>query len=167
MKILFLRSRKGSIPMLIDEEILMILLENKDEAEFVLEDRDNPDFYHDFLKEAHSLGIFLFIDYKGEEGNEIVNFIIDYEDAHNTELATEDELEELGEYEYDFFPDKIKAANACLFPKGYGLFVLPSFSDFYILFISRLENKEKLTGTELFDDESIPPAERYIQYFYD
>lgn len=153
--------------MLIDEEILMILLENEDEVESLLEDQDNPDLYQDLLNDGQSAGKFLFVDYKGEEGNEIVNFIIDYEDAHNIELATEDELEELGEYEYDFFPDKIKVTNACLFPKGYGLFVLPSFSDFYILFISRLENKEKLTGTELFDDESIPPGERCIQYFYE
>ncbi len=152
---------------MINEKILMILLENEDEVESLLEDQDNPDLYQDLLNDGQSAGKFLFIDYKGEEGNEIVNFIIDYEDAHNIELATEDELEELGEYEYDFFPDKIKETNKCLFHKAYGIFSLPSFSDFYVLFISSLKHKADLIGTELFDDESIPPGERCIQYFYD
>ncbi len=153
--------------MLIDKKILMVLLENEDEVESFLEDQDNPDLYQDLLNDGQSAGRFLFIDYKGEEGNEIVNFIIDYETDHNIELLSEDELEELGDLEYDFFPDKLKETNKRLFHKGYGIFSLPSFSDFYVLFISSLEHKAKLIGTELFDDESMPPEERCIQYFYE
>lgn len=152
--------------MLMDENVLMILFEDQDAVESFMEDQDD-DLYLELLEEGEADGRFLFVDYKGEEGNEIVNFIINYEEEHNKELASEDELEELGEYEYDDFLDKIKETNKCLLPKGYGLFILPSFSDFYVLFIASLANKKELLEVVLIADESYPPDARRILYFID
>lgn len=152
--------------MAMNEKILMLLFEDQDAVESFVEEQDD-DLYVELLDEGEADGRFLFVDYKGEEGNEIVNFILDYEEKHNAELATEDELEELGEYEYDDFLDKIKETNKCLLPKGYGLFILPSFSDFYVLFIASLANKKELLEVELIADESYPPDARRMLYFVD
>ena len=62
-------------------------------------------------------------------------------------------------------PDKIKEANKIISKKGYGLFVFPTFSDFYALFIDKLEKREKLLQTEFVIDERIPPHENFIQLY--
>ncbi|ETT57008.1 hypothetical protein C173_31896, partial [Paenibacillus sp. FSL R7-277] len=81
------------------------------------------------------------------------------------ELATQDELEALGEMEYEFLPDKIRETNRLLKNSSYGLFALPTLGDYYVLFLSRTENKAILLGTELLEDKSVPPGERYIKYY--
>jgi hypothetical protein len=146
-----------------NEKVLMMLFEDQDAVESFMEEQDD-DLYLELLEEGEADGRFLFVDYKGEEGSEIVNFILDYEEKHNTELASEDELEELGDYEYDDFLDKIIKTNKCLLQKGYGLFILPSFSDFYVLFIASLANKKELLEVELIADETYPPDARRILY---
>ncbi|WP_040949622.1 DUF6630 family protein [Gorillibacterium massiliense] len=150
---------------MLNEGIVDVLFEDRDDVEAILEDCDNPNLYECLLKYGLSTGRFLSLDYKGEEDNEIVNFILDYEFARQIELASQDELEGLGEYEYEFLPDKIRETNKLLTHKGYGLFACPSVGDYYILFISKLENKAKLLETELLDNELIPPGERCIKYY--
>lgn len=149
--------------MSMNEKILMMLFEDQDAVESFMEEQDD-DLYLELLEEGEADGRFLFVDYKGEEGNEIVTFILDYEEKHHADLASEDDLEELGEYEYDDFLDKIMKTNKCLLPKGYGLFILPSFSDFYVLFIASLANKKELLEVELIADETYPPDARRILY---
>ncbi|WP_227665356.1 hypothetical protein [Lysinibacillus varians] len=39
------------------------------------------------------------LDYKGEENYKIVNYILDYEFDNNIELASQEELEKLGEFD--------------------------------------------------------------------
>lgn len=84
---------------------------------------------------------------------------------NHIELGTQEELEELGEFEYEYVPEKIKEANKLLSPKGYGLFSYPTGGDFYALFIAKLEKKEKLLQVEVFDDERIPAEGRFIQFY--
>ena len=109
---------------------------------------------------------FLYLDYKGEDNYEIVNYILDYEFDKNIELASQEELEKLGEFEYEFLPEKISEVNKVISSKGYGLFSYPTTGDFYALFIVKLENKTKLLQVELLEDEYIPHKEKFIQYFY-
>jgi len=90
---------------------------------------------------------------------------MDYEFSHGIELATQEELEELDEMEYDDLTDKIKEVNKILEKAGYGLFCFPTGSDFYELFIAKLEDKEKLLEEKIVDDEELPLEERYIQYY--
>ncbi|MNI60852.1 hypothetical protein D3C73_1160900 [compost metagenome] len=150
---------------MLDEGILEVLLEDSDDVDAILKDGDNPNLYESLLSYGLSTGRFLSLDYKGEEDNEIVNFILDYEFARDIELASQDELEGLGEYEYEILPDKIRETNKILIHKGYGLFTSPSVGDYYVLFISKLENKAKLLEIELLDNELIPPGERCIKYY--
>ncbi|MGE7949910.1 DUF6630 family protein [Lysinibacillus sp. NPDC093688] len=109
---------------------------------------------------------FLYLDYKGEDNYEIVNYILDYEYDKNIELASQEELEKLGEFEYEFLPEKIREVNKVISSKGYGLFSYPTNGDFYALFIVKLGNKKKLLEVELLEDEYIPRKERFIQYFH-
>lgn len=108
---------------------------------------------------------FLCIDYKGYEGSEIVNYIMDYEFIHNIELASQKELERLDEMEYECLVDNIKEVNKVLEKKGYGLFAFPTGSDFSALFIAKLDNKEKLLQKKLPVDDELPLEEKYIQYY--
>lgn len=150
---------------MLDKGILEVLFPGQEDAGAILEGEDRTSHYERALKYGLSSGSFLFLDFKGEEDNEIVNYILDYEFERGIELTTQDELEALGEVEYEFLPDKIRETNSLLKNSNYGVFVLPSLGDYYVLFISRLEYKAVLTGTELLDDEIVPPKERYIQYY--
>ncbi|WP_342478378.1 hypothetical protein NYE24_07265 [Paenibacillus sp. FSL H7-0350] len=150
---------------MLDKGILEVLFPGQEDAVAILEGEDRTSHYERVLKYGLSSGAFLFLDYKGEEDNEIVNYILDYEFERGIELATQGELEALGELEYEFLPDKIRETNRLLKNSNYALFVLPSLGDYYVLFISRLENKAVLTSAELLDDELVPPRERYIQYY--
>ncbi|GED57620.1 hypothetical protein BFO01nite_17520 [Brevibacillus formosus] len=96
---------------------------------------------------------------------EIVNYILDYEFNLQNELASQEELEELGNFEYEYVPEKIREANRILSQRGFGLFTYPTSGDFYALFIARLENKTRLLEVELLADERIPLKERYIKYY--
>jgi len=83
---------------------------------------EGNDLSEAILEYGISEGKFLCVDYGGEEESEIINYIMDYEFSHGIELATQEELEELDEMEYDDLTDKIKGVNKILEKAGYGLF---------------------------------------------
>ena len=111
----------------------------------------------------------LYIDYKGEENQEIVNYILDYEFENGLELASEEELEYLEEFDYMELPEKIKKVNKIIEKKSYGLFSYPTFGDFYALFLAKLDYKAELLKNDICikeSDERIPVEEKKIQYYY-
>lgn len=146
------------------EDVVKIIFEDDEEVLSILEDSDD-DVHGSVLDYGLSENKFLYVDFRGEEGSEIVDYILDYEHEHDVELATQEELEELDEFEYDELPDKIKEVNKTLKHAGYGLFAFPTLSDFYALFIAKLDDKDELLQEELPITEDIPLKEKYIQYF--
>lgn len=148
-----------------DEDIINLIFEDSNDVQIILGNSETISLHEDILKYGIAMKKFLCIDYKGEQAYEIVNYILDYEFNHNIELASEEELEELGEFEYEFLPEKIREANKVIRKMGYGLFSYPTFSDFYALFIDKLENKKKLLQMEFTIDEGIPTKEKFIQYY--
>ncbi|KHD37940.1 hypothetical protein NL50_00030 [Clostridium acetobutylicum] len=148
-----------------DEDIINLIFEDSKDVQIILGNSETISLHEDILEHGIAMKKFLCIDYKGERAYEIVNYILDYEFNHNIELASEEELEELGEFEYEFLPEKIREANKVISKMGYGLFSYPTFSDFYALFIDKLENKTKLLQIEFPIDEGIPSKEKFIQYY--
>lgn len=148
-----------------DQGIAQLIFPDSKELEPFLKDQESYDLHEGLLKYGLTTKQFLYVDYKGEQYQEIVNFILDYEVAHNIELATQEELEQLEAFDYEFLPEKIGEANKILSPKGYGLFSYPNSGDFYALFIGKLENITKLTQEELLLDDRIPFKERCIKYY--
>lgn len=150
---------------MLSKDIVSIIFD-KNDLKSVLDDSDMMiDLYEWILEYGMSTKRFLYLDYRGEEGNEIVNYILDYEFNHDIELASQEELEQLGEFEYEFLPDKIRAVNKIISSKSFGLFSYPTTGDYYALFIAELENKMKLLQVELLENEHIPLSERYIQWY--
>lgn len=145
--------------------IARLIFPDSTEFEEFLSDHEELDLHESLLKYGLSTKKFLYLDYKGEQYREIVNYILDYEFNHHIELALQEELEELGDFEYEYVPEKVREANRILSHKGYGLFSYPTSGDFYALFIAKLENKTRLLGVELLADERIPLKERYIKYY--
>lgn len=123
------------------------------------------DLYEWILKYGTYTKKFLYLDYRGEEDYEIVNYILDYELKYDIELASQEELEQLGKFQYELVPEKIREANKIISSKGYGLFSYPTTGDYYALFIAALENKIKLVQIQLLKNKSIPIKERYIQFY--
>ncbi|WP_128102968.1 hypothetical protein [Paenibacillus sp. DCT19] len=148
-----------------DEDLVPLIFNNSEDADNILNDPEESLAYFSMLNYGLETKRFLFLDYKGEEGYEIVNYILDYEFNHDIELGTPDELEELGEFDYKYLPEKIREVNKLISPKGYGLFTYPTTGDFYALFIAELEHKDALTQVDLLGDEDIPEKERHIQYY--
>ncbi|ANY73072.1 hypothetical protein BBD41_10985 [Paenibacillus ihbetae] len=148
-----------------DQEIAQLIFPDNKDLEPFLRDEGSDDIHEDLLKFGLKTKQFLYVDYKGEQDQEIVNFIMDYEFAHHVELAAKEDLEHLEAYNYEFLPDKIREVNKILLPKGYGLFSYPTSGDFYALFIAKLENITTLLQEELLLDERIPFQERCIQYY--
>ncbi|MFE6799381.1 DUF6630 family protein [Paenibacillus chitinolyticus] len=149
-----------------NKDIVQYIFDDRKDVEAVLGDPEAFDIHECMLKYGLSTKQFLYLDYKGEDDREIVDYILDYEFARNIELASQEELEELGEFEYELLPDKIKEANKIISKRGYGLFSYPTSGDFYALFITKLENKTKLLQTDLLHDERIPSKERYVRYYF-
>ncbi|MGA3599068.1 DUF6630 family protein [Lysinibacillus agricola] len=149
-----------------EEDIVPLVFEDSDDLDFILNNSETQSIYTSVLEHGMSTKRFLYLDFKGEENYEIVNYILDYEFNHNIELASQEELEKLGEFEYEFLPEKVKEVNKVISSKEYGLFSYPTTGDFYALFIAKLENKKELLQVELLEDEYIPYKERFIQYFY-
>ncbi|ATP40191.1 hypothetical protein CSE16_09115 [Solibacillus sp. R5-41] len=148
------------------QEIVSIIFDKTDHLENALDDLDKKiDFHAWILEYGMSTKRFLYLDYKGEEDYEIVNYILDYEFNHGIELASQEELEQLGEFEYEFLPDKIREVNEIISSKGYGLFSYPTTGDYYALFIEELVNKTKLLQFEILENENIPLSGKYIQYY--
>jgi len=148
------------------ESILPFIFNDPKDVEVILQE-DANDLYQYALEYGFSTKKLLYLDYKGEEGREIVNYIMDYEMEHNIELAGEEQLEELDELEYDYLQDKLRLANHILAPSGYGLFLCPTFGDYVALFLAKLEYKEALLKVDVLDDEFIPEEARYIEYIID
>ncbi|MCP3774423.1 hypothetical protein NLX71_14075 [Paenibacillus sp. MZ04-78.2] len=146
-------------------DIVQLIFEDRKDVEAILGNPEAFDIHECILKYGLSTKKILYLDYKGEQYQEIVNYILDYEFIHNLELASQDELEELGDFQYDYLPEKIRETNKIISQKGYGLFSYPTSGDFYALFIAKLENKTKLLQVNLLHDERIPSKERYIQYY--
>ncbi|MGX4583192.1 DUF6630 family protein [Paenibacillus chitinolyticus] len=147
------------------KDIVRLIFDDRKDVEAILGDPEAFDIHECMLKYGLSTKRFLYVDYKGEDDREIVDYILDYEFARNLELASQEELVELGAFEYELLPDKIKEANRIISKRGYGLFSYPTSGDFYALFIAKLENKTKLLQTDLLHDERIPSKERYVQYY--
>ncbi|WHX50306.1 hypothetical protein QNH46_06470 [Paenibacillus woosongensis] len=148
-----------------DQEITQLIFPDNKDLEQFLKDVGSYDIHEDLLKFGLKTKQFLYVDYKGEQYQEIVNFILDYEFAHHIELAAKEELEQLEAYDYEFLPDKIREANKILSLKGYGLFSYPNSGDFYALFIAKLEKITNLLQEELLLDDRIPFQERCIKYY--
>ncbi|WP_297423997.1 hypothetical protein [Clostridium sp.] len=148
-----------------DIDIVKSIFEDSEDIQSILGNSEKIDLHDTILKYGISTKRFLCIDYKGEHNYEIVNYILDYEFNNNIELGSEEELEELGQFEYEFLPDKIREVNKVISKKGYGLFDYPTFSDFYALFIDKLERKTKLLQVEFNIDELIPYKEKFIHYY--
>ncbi|MFJ8460819.1 hypothetical protein ACIQ57_16995 [Lysinibacillus xylanilyticus] len=149
-----------------DENIVSLIFEDSDDLDVILNNSETQSIHTSVLEHGLITKRFLYLDFKGEENYEIVNYILDYEFNHNIELASQEELEKLGEFEYEFLPEKVKEVNKVISSKEYGLFSYPTTGDFYALFIDKLENKKELLQVELLEDEYIPHKERFIQYFY-
>lgn len=148
-----------------DEDLVPLIFKNAKDIDQILNDPDESLVYFSMLNHGLATKRFLFLDYKGEEGQEIVNYILDYELAHDIELGTAEELEVLGEFDYTYLPEKIREVNKLISPKGYGLFTYPTTGDFYALFIAELEHNHAFSQVDLLGDEDIPERERYIQLY--
>ncbi|MEK4114928.1 hypothetical protein NST44_01760 [Paenibacillus sp. FSL W8-0919] len=148
-----------------DQEIAQLIFPDDKNLEQFLKDEGSYDIHEDLLKYGLKTQQFLYVDYKGEQYQEIVNFILDYEFAHQIELAAKEELEQLEAYDYEYLPDKIREVNKILSPKGYGLFSYPNSGDFYALFIAKIENITNLLQEELLLDDRIPFQERCVKYY--
>lgn len=148
-----------------DREIAQLIFPDNKELELFLRDEGSDDIHEDLLQFGLKTKQFLYVDYKGEQYQEIVNFIMDYEFARHMELAAQEELEQLEAFDYEFLPEKIRETNKILSPKGYGLFSFPNSGDFYALFIAKLENMTSLLQEELLFDDRIPFQERCIKYY--
>ncbi|GGG05647.1 hypothetical protein GCM10010912_57880 [Paenibacillus albidus] len=150
---------------MLDKDIVPLIFQDNLDVEFILNHPEAPSVYSSVLKYGLSTKKFLYLDYKGEHDYEIVNYMLDYEFAHNITLGSQKELEALGKFEYKYLPEKIKEVNNLISQKGYGLFAYPTGGDFYALFITKLKNKSKLLQIELLEDKWTPAKERYIQYY--
>jgi hypothetical protein len=148
-----------------DKGIAQIIFPDSKDLETFLKEQGSYDLHEDLLKYGLTTKQFLYVDYKGEQYQEIVNFILDYEFAHQIELATQEELEKLEAFHYEFLPEKIQEVNKILSPKGYGLFSYPNSGDFFALFIVKIETITKLLQEEVLHDDRIPFQERCIKYY--
>ena len=145
--------------------IAQIIFPDSKDLETFLKEQGSYDLHEDLLKYGMTTKQFLYVDYKGEQYQEIVNFILDYEFAHQIELATQEELEKLEAFNYEFLPEKIMEVNKILSPKGYGLFTYPNSGDFFALFIVKIETIIDLLQEEVLLDDRIPFQERCIKYY--
>lgn len=148
-----------------DKGIAQIIFPDSKDLETFLKEQGSYDLHEDLLKYGLTTKQLLYVDYKGEQYQEIVNFILDYEFSHQIELATKEELEKLEAFHYEFLPEKIKEVNKILSPKGYGLFSYPNSGDFFALFIGKIETITKLLQEEVLLDDRIPFQERCIKYY--
>ncbi|MDQ0718865.1 hypothetical protein QF049_000126 [Paenibacillus sp. W4I10] len=149
-----------------DEDLVPLIFDDAEDIDMILNDPDESLAYYSMLNHGLATKRFLFLDYKGEVDQEIVNYILDYEYAYDIELGTTDQLEELGEFVYKYLPEKIREVNKLISRKGYGLFSYPTAGDFYALFIAELKHEGALTQVDLLEDEDIPEKERHIQLYF-
>lgn len=148
-----------------DQGIAQLIFPDDKNLESFLKEQGSYDLHEDLLKYGLKTKKFLYVDYKGEQYQEIVNFVLDYEFSHQIELATQEELEKLEVFNYEYLPEKIMEVNKILLPKGYGLFSYPNSGDYFVLFIAKLDDIKKLLQEELLFDDRIPFQERCIKYY--
>ncbi|WP_025681710.1 hypothetical protein [Paenibacillus massiliensis] len=148
-----------------DQGIAQLIFPDDKNLESFLKEQGSYDLHEDLLKYGLKAKKFLYVDYKGEQYQEIVNFVLDYEFSHQIELATQEELEKLEVFNYEYLPEKIMEVNKILLPKGYGLFSYPNSGDYFVLFIAKLDDIKKLLQEELLFDDRIPFQERCIKYY--
>ncbi|WP_018753581.1 DUF6630 family protein [Paenibacillus sanguinis] len=147
-----------------DQGIAQLIFSDNKDLESFLKEQGSYDLHEDLLKYGLKTKKFLYVDYKGEQYQEIVDFILDYEFSHQIELATQEKLEKLEVFNYEYLPEKIMEVNKVLLPKGYGLFSYPNSGDYFVLFIAKLDDIKKLLQEELLFDDRIPFQERCIKY---
>ena len=104
-----------------DENIVSLIFEDSDDLDVILNNSETQSIHTSVLEHGLFTKRFLYLDFKGEENYEIVNYILDYEFNLNIELASQEELEKLGEFEYEFLPKKVKEVNKVISSKEYGL----------------------------------------------
>ncbi|PFX53117.1 hypothetical protein COL36_24805 [Bacillus wiedmannii] len=148
-----------------DQGIAQSIFPDSEGLETFLKEQGGYCLHENLLKYGLMTKLFLYVDYKGEQYQEIVNFMLDYEFTNQIELATQEELEKLEAFNYDYLPEKIELANKILSPKGYGLFSYPNSGDFYALFIGKIEDIIKFLQEEVLFDDRIPFQERCIKYY--
>ena len=148
-----------------DQGIAQSIFPDSKDLETFLKEQGGYDLHEDLLKYGLMTKLFLYVDYKGEQYQEIVNFMLDYEFTNQIELATQEELEKLEAFNYEYLPEKIGVANKILSPRGYGLFSYPNSGDFFALFIAKIEDITKFLQEELLLDDRIPLQERCIKYY--
>lgn len=59
--------------------------------------------------------------------------MLDYEFTNQIELATQEELEKLEAFNYEYLPEKIELANKILSPKGVWTIFISNSGDFHII----------------------------------
>nr|WP_106780320.1 hypothetical protein [Lysinibacillus timonensis] len=150
---------------MLNKGIAQMIFPNNNDVDTFLKEQGSYDLHEDLLRYGLTTKQFLYVDYKGEQFQEIVNFILDYEYAHQIELVTKEELERLEAFTYEFLPEKIKEANKLLSPKGYGIFSYPNSGDFYALFIGKVKSIAALLKEEVLLDDRLPVHERCIKYY--
>ncbi|HHB2169749.1 hypothetical protein PDK26_10775 [Bacillus cereus] len=148
-----------------NQEIAQIIFPDSEGLETFLKEQGGYGLHENLLKYGLMTKLFLYVDYKGEQYQEIVNFMLNYEFTNQIELATQEELEKLEAFNYDYLPEKIELANKILSPKGYGLFSYPNSGDFFALFIAKIEDIIKFLQEEVLFDDRIPFQERCIKYY--
>ncbi|MFD5260339.1 hypothetical protein ACFWJC_05885 [Bacillus wiedmannii] len=148
-----------------NQGIAQIIFPDSKDLKTFLKEQGGYELHEDLLKYGLMTKQFLYVDYKGEQYQEIVNFILDYEFTNQIELATQEELEKLEAFNYEYLPEKIELANKILSPKGYGLFSYPNSGDFFALFIAKIEDIIKFLQEEVLFDDRISFQERCIKYY--
>ncbi len=76
------------------EDVVKFIFEDTNDVKAILE-KESSDLHGAILNYGLETERFLYVDYKGEEGNEIVDFIMDYEDKYDVELASQSQLDKL------------------------------------------------------------------------
>ncbi|PGP17399.1 hypothetical protein [Bacillus cereus] len=148
-----------------NQGIAQSIFPDSEDLETFLKEQEGYGLHEDLLKYGLMTKLFLYVDYKGEQYQEIVNFMLDYEFTNQIELATQEELEKLEAFNYEYLPEKIELANKILSPKGYGLFSYPNSGDFFTLFIAKIEDIIKFLREEVLFDDRILFQERCIKYY--
>ncbi|WP_254438287.1 hypothetical protein [Paenibacillus sp. DCT19] len=87
-----------------DEDLVPLICNNSEDVDNILNDPDESLVYYSILNYGLETKRF-FLDYKGEMDQEIVK------------LGTTDQLEELGEFDYKYLPEKIREVNKLISQK--------------------------------------------------
>lgn len=132
-----------------DQEVAQLIFPIKKDLEQFLKDEGSYDIHDDLLKFGLKTKRFLYVDYKGEQHQEIVNFILDYEFDHQIELAAKEELEQLEAYDYEFLPDKLRVANKITVTKGVWTIFISKFGRLLCTIHCKIREHNKITAKRI------------------